>query len=272
MPRKNEEPLPSIRLSFEEEAAASLRGLFNELRQRAWRPMSAEAHIHIGEFVTKRYVDSCKKWQAKPNSQALVRIGAAEAIGTRTSPENGYDFSSCHLGDRGAICVLHALAHDPRCGSLSLAVCGLRRASTPAIGVFIELHPGLSHLDLSQNNLSYDSGESLLEALRKRAGGEKSAAEAAAEKRGGRWQASKEPFQAHASLSVNLGGTALAWDRPPAGSLWTSHGFRSTRFAPSGYEKLRGQLEETQRVVYERPHSRTPSPPTPRTRKRKPAC
>mmetsp|Transcript_93507 Transcript_93507/g.242038 ORF Transcript_93507/g.242038 Transcript_93507/m.242038 type:complete len:972 (+) Transcript_93507:56-2971(+) len=275
---KNEEPLPSIRLSFEEEAAASLRRIFDELRQRAWTPSSGEGHTSTGEFVTERYIHSCREWQVKPNSQALVRFGSAEAIGCRSSPANGYDFSTCHLGDRGAICVLHALAHDPRCSSLSLAACGLRRASAPSIGVFIEMHPGLSHLDLSQNNLSYDSGESLLEGLRKRAGDEKPTAEAATDMRGSRRLTTKEVFQARAAVSVNLGGTALAWDRagltvgPPAGSLWTSHGFRSARFAPSGYEKLRGQLDETQRVVYERPRSRTPSPSTPRTKKKKPAC
>merc|ERR1719203_2247642 len=72
-PAKDEDGLPSIRLSFEEKAAASLRKLFLELQTGgAWR--ASIATPHDSAFIKERYLQSCYTWNVKPNSQALLRI------------------------------------------------------------------------------------------------------------------------------------------------------------------------------------------------------
>jgi len=224
-------------------------------------------------------VQSCKTWSVKPNSQVmhcLMRV--EEQVKRGRTCEVEYDFSMSHIGDRGVVCVLHALAHDPYCKAISFMGCGLRRASALPISVFIELHPAVCHLNLSQNNLSYDTGECLLHGLRKRAErvlrasqvpiGGQLRPQSPSEKPTSARRSSQASAHAHMALSevtVNLGGTALAWDRtgtpmvgPPAGSLWSTQG--SSR-APFRHERLRSKLDETQGVVYSR--SRTPSPDTP---------
>merc|ERR1719412_3114093 len=103
-------------------------------------------------MVHDRYLESCKKWHVKPNSQALVRIRSADvSIGLDGKPSSTYDFGMAHLGDRGVVCALHALARDPRCAVVSFRECNLHANAAPVMAVFLELHPRLTHADLADN-------------------------------------------------------------------------------------------------------------------------
>lgn len=151
--------------------------------------------------------------------------------------------------------------------------CGLRRASALPVSVFIELHPFVCHVNLSQNNLSYESGECLLEGLRKRAtvqwgetrrqavGGRSSLGGRSSPSAGNRRKIGVQSTSGE--VTVNLGGTALAWDRttgPPPGSLLSG---RAGTTAPP-HERLRQELEETHGVVIAGSRSPSPDVPSPR--------
>mmetsp|Transcript_77511 Transcript_77511/g.250909 ORF Transcript_77511/g.250909 Transcript_77511/m.250909 type:complete len:959 (+) Transcript_77511:177-3053(+) len=289
-PRRELPPVPT----FESEAVDSLRKLFADLKEGR---KDGALLSGVAQTVRERYVESCKHWQVKPNSLALSRIEATKvSSGADGLFETAYDFSMCHIGDRGAVCLLHALAYDAQCVSVSLASCGLRRACALTLGAFIELHPRLNNLDLQQNNLSFDSGESFLASLQHRLNSSREqslrnssreqALRIAVQPSLGSSTMMKHQFTTkrqftnsprppeHRGLRVNLGGTPLAWDRsgctvgPPAGSLWAGKGETSARLAPSRYEALRQALDETARFTYARSDSRSPSPSSsPRKRK-----
>jgi len=96
-----------------------------------------------------------------------------------------YDFSGAHLGDRGVVPVLLALAQDPRLGRVRLSNCALRGASAAVLADFVRDTPMLKSVDLSGNCLSLEAGTLLAGALEER--------------------------QRHASpVEVNLTDTALA--------------------------------------------------------------
>merc|ERR1712217_1395 len=181
-------------------------------------------------------------------------------------PSVSYDFSQSHVGDRGVVCVLHAIAMDPRCSALSLRSCGLRSSSGGCIAAFAELHPRIAFLDLSHNCFSFESGELLLEALNRRSRRNTSEVPTGLP--------SAPPHQPDSPrhlgqklprVVVDVGGTALAWDRggftvgPPSGNMWAGLSDSRARFAPSEYEKLRGRLDESCKFGYDR-YDRSPSP------------
>lgn len=257
------QPLP---LPWEEEAAFSLHEFFAKLKARlASGQRTALIQSEIPGFVKERYLENCKARHVKPNSLALSRIDTLSvSAGDDSFFDTAYDFGACHLGDRGLVCLLHALAHDERCFSVSFASCTLRRASSPSLSVFMEFHPRLRFMDLQQNNLSFDCGEIILEALQRRAASSRENSKVTTQGAGRYSMTTVVPQQPQ--LKVNLGGTPLAWDRagftvgPPAGSLWAGTGANRGRLAPSSYEKLRVALDGTQRVSYQRSDSRSPSP------------
>eukprot|EP00428_Durinskia_dybowskii_P026913 CAMPEP_0170247306 /NCGR_PEP_ID=MMETSP0116_2-20130129/23441_1 /TAXON_ID=400756 /ORGANISM="Durinskia baltica, Strain CSIRO CS-38" /LENGTH=921 /DNA_ID=CAMNT_0010498185 /DNA_START=138 /DNA_END=2900 /DNA_ORIENTATION=+ len=256
--------LPSMRLAFELQAAESLRKLFET--PLSWAPSPDEPlEAELASSVRQRYIESCSAWHVKPNSQALHRIGQVSiVVGVDGELDSTYDFSTSHLGDRGAISLLHALAADPYCARVSLASCGLRRASAPSLAVFLELHQRLRDLDLSDNSLSFEAGEAILEGLNRRTVVRRKGSEAMVS------SSVRKSFmerRKRASLIINLIATPLAWDKssgftvgPPSGSLWASEGLRTARFAPSGYERLRCELDGSRKIVYVSTASRSPSP------------
>jgi len=190
----------------------------------------------------------------KPNSRALISFKTARITFDRDGQVQAlYDFGMAHLGDRGVACVLHALALDQLCTAVSLRACSLRAPSSASIAVFLELHPRLRHLDLSQNGFSYEAGELILDALQKRSNSSSPAFT----------KGQPDKLQ---PTTVHLGSTGLAWGHggltvaPPAGNLWALGDSRA-RFAPSSYEALRSRLEETNRITYNNSTgTRTPSP------------
>merc|ERR1712183_375037 len=138
-----------------------------------------------------------------------------------------------HMGDRGVVCVLHALATDERCAAVSLRACGLRSSSALAIATFAELHPRLCYMDLSHNSFSFEAGEAFLEALTRRSRG--NSKDVDAEDGAHTLPPAKKPPR----VILDIGGTALAWDRggftvgPPSGNMWAGLNDSRARFAPS---------------------------------------
>lgn len=241
--RRRKVPASGMTPSFVPAAAMSMRDVLQAL---PWPPKipSQGQEREIFFAVRERYLLSCAFWHVKPNSQALRNIASAKVadpLAAEGAPDTSYDFVRAHLGDRGVVCVLSALAHDPRCASVSLAECGLTGASAPVVACFLEYHPRVRECSLSKNGFSFEAGEVLLSALTRR------------EQRG------------LEKVSVDLGGTFLAWGRdgqtvgPPCGSLWATGAGSATaaKFAPSSYETLRSKLDGTHRVTY---GSRSPSP------------
>merc|ERR1711957_550662 len=94
------------------------------------------------------------------------------------------------------------------------------------------------------NSFSFEAGEVFLEALQKRSRGNSNGVD-------GSPPAKKPP-----RVMVDIGGTALAWDRggftvgPPSGNMWAGLNDSRARFAPSEYEKLRGELDESCKIQY----------------------
>jgi len=219
----------------------------------------------------EKYMESCALWHVKPNSHVIAQLDLVKGSeATKWLDKVSYDFANAHLGDRGVLCVLRALAEDSRCNTICFRGCGLSGASAPAVAVFLELHPMLQHADLSHNSFSHEAGEHLLSALLRRLRGW-TPSELTGTSVFPEWNQGSLAVDAVLprlpGVTVDLGGTALAWDRggltvgPPCGVMWAGHGVSRTRFAPSGYEKLRGRLDGTQRIVYEgHPHSRSQSP------------
>lgn len=253
--------------AFSERAALSLRHVLERQREMICNGTAVEVHTNptmsspgisdSSGLLRAQYVECCKDWQVKPNSQALASFETAcISFDCNGLVQASYDFGNAHLGDRGVTCVLHALALDQQCRAVSLRACSLYARSSVCIAVFLELHPRLKNLDLSQNGFSYEAGERLLNALQNR-----------------RRRSSSLPFLMEGqpgkrrNTIVELGGTALAWGHggitvaPPAGNIWSCGDFR-LQFAPSRYEALRGRLEETERITYNiRSGPRTPSLP-----------
>eukprot|EP00746_Dinoflagellata_sp_MGD_P064846 gnl/MRDRNA2_/MRDRNA2_27038_c0_seq1.p1 gnl/MRDRNA2_/MRDRNA2_27038_c0~~gnl/MRDRNA2_/MRDRNA2_27038_c0_seq1.p1 ORF type:complete len:421 (+),score=95.55 gnl/MRDRNA2_/MRDRNA2_27038_c0_seq1:179-1264(+) len=204
----------------------------------------------IKDLVEKAYLDTCSEWHVKPNSKVVATIQNAKIVFTETSPQrpftSTYDFRGAHIGDRGVICVLLALAHDVCCSNLSLEKCALHNASAPLIAEFLKLHPSLVQVDLFSNGFSFHAGQLFLRALAKRERPRGSLHDLAA-----------------ATVCVNLGETALSTNAAtgaPCGVLWSKHG----RFAPSEYGKLIDELKGTHRVRYDHviEFGEVPAPPT----------
>lgn len=173
------------------------------------------------------------------------------------------------------------LAHDHRIVSLSLRGCCLRGGSASNIAAFIELHPRLRHIDLSNNNLSYEFGEMLLEALDRRDVARKEQEEqqkrsksvastsirnsrnvpqqhvhltrTASSLGGGPRQSADSKKPMLQDVYVNLEDTWFTWDSscgrtvgPPSGNLWAAQKDCRTRLAPEGYDSLRDKLASHQ--------------------------
>lgn len=204
--------------------------------------------------VRDEYIANCQLWKVKPNSKALTCFEAKKDCTVSTKLKAVYDFGHAHLGDRGVACVLHALLVDPRQEDVSLQACALHGACASVIAAFLELHPRLRHVDLSDNYFSYEAGELLLEALTRRSRGQ--SVDMSASGADGKMETAKVLPKLQ-EVTVDLGGTALAWGRggitvgPPSGNLWAGHG----RYAPSSYEHLRCELDKTHKVQYSPAHS-----------------
>jgi len=146
--------------------------MIEELMSLAWNVVMTR--------VLDKYRQSCTKWKAKPNSQVIAeleRVAAQKGLNDQPPDETHYCFDNAHIGDRGCACILIALAADPRVSSVSFHGCCLRGGSSASLAAFIELHPHLKEIDLSNNHLSYEFGEQLLQALEKRSEYRKEGAE-----------------------------------------------------------------------------------------------
>jgi len=130
-----------------------------------YEPAIGASHSGIRDVVRDVYIQNCKEMSVKPNSLALARINVE--IMPNKCPHI-YDFSGSNVGDRGVVCLLLALAHDPHCREVSLHACGLRGASSASVATFVELSHRLERLDLSKNDLSFEAGGLILEALEMR--------------------------------------------------------------------------------------------------------
>jgi len=202
-------------------------------------PAPPQKGQEVKDLVQKEYLEACSVWHVKPNSKVLATIAHAKVLFTDCDVlkpfTTAYDFSGAHLGDRGAICVLLAMARDVSCSNLSLHKCALHNASAPLIAEFLKLHPSLVQIDLSSNAFSFHAGQLFLQALGKRERPRGSLHDLAA-----------------ATVCVNLGDTALSTkvqhtSTAPCGILWGKHG----RLAPSEYGKLIDELKDTRRVRYD---------------------
>lgn len=293
----------SIKFTQSEEAVVLLRTAFAKQIDKHNLGSTRNLEVDVAEQVRSKYLECCELWNAKPNSQVLTSLQNARPTWADDGIEIGYNFENAHLGDRGGVCLLNALALDPRISSLSLRSCCLRGGCGPVIALFIELHPKLREIDLSRNSLSYEFGELLLEALDRRAHSRRtkskhkgiSAARTAVlapadvsppskanaplprsdSKMPVSRAASKMPPTVDASVlrspskatgvvsmgevTINLEGTWFSWDRaegytvsPPCGTLWAGLSDNRSKLAPSGYEKLRKRLDNTELVQYKK--------------------
>mmetsp|Transcript_133017 Transcript_133017/g.284330 ORF Transcript_133017/g.284330 Transcript_133017/m.284330 type:complete len:785 (+) Transcript_133017:73-2427(+) len=284
-----------VKMSFAEKAAASLRDLLlTKAREREERlrreareakdyaegfshkaaPSKAGEREEMRRLVHDAYLRNCELWQTKPNSKALLCIdGATTSPGQDGEAAVTYDFGDAYLGDRGVVSALHAIAWDTSCRTLSLRACGLRHLSAPAVAAFLELHPKLSHVDLSQNSFSFEAGELIVDALTRRSRDNSLTSEPGGpaplvvkSKTSPAKLALLPDLPRLKGVTVDIGGTWLSWDRggptsgTPCGTYWAGHGDMRSCFAPSGYERLRGKLDRTKRVQYTDARSRTPSP------------
>jgi hypothetical protein len=259
----------SPKLSFHQSALTSLRSALSDQFCGATEPLeahSAKQKEDAIESVRRVYLSTCEKWHVKPNSRVLKRLQP----GRTHDEDHVYDFTDANVGDRGVFCVLFCLTFDPYCAEVSLKCCGLREPSSHLLASFIELHPRIRQLDLSQNNLSFEAGQTILNALyaRSRRGSIDPASvvhEGAATT--ATVSAALLAYVVPRPLALDLGGTALAWGRggptvgPPCGTLWAKDTHK-TRLAPSVYEDLRQCLDETKHVQYvgSSPRSRSTSP------------
>eukprot|EP00927_Polykrikos_kofoidii_P033131 TRINITY_DN28042_c0_g1_i1.p1 TRINITY_DN28042_c0_g1~~TRINITY_DN28042_c0_g1_i1.p1 ORF type:complete len:923 (+),score=141.05 TRINITY_DN28042_c0_g1_i1:53-2821(+) len=217
-------------------------------------PCSDSRHL----MAHKKYVVNCTRWKVKPNSRVIECL---RSFTMKDSDQHCFDFEGSFVGDRGVVCLLHALAFDPMCCEVSFRDCGLRGASAPSVAAFLELHPQLRHLDLSQNNISFEAGKLLLDALNRRSRGRTidfSRSPTVQEETAGKTDRlvakvgivggcinrsvdCDDVEQQNPSISsiprflpklrditVYLGETPLAWDRggytvgPPCGTIWTN--------------------------------------------------
>lgn len=255
----------SIKFAPVGEACESLRKVFaNQLAERNEGVVKLE--LEIFEEVQDKYLECCGRYNAKPNSQVLEELRRSEPVQGDDGPEISYNFENAHVGDSGCVCLLHALALDPRIVSLCLRSCCLRGGSGPVLAVFIEMHAGLRDIDLSRNSLSYEFGELLLEALHQRSRlGPRKIKVASARRSGGPRGSVMGGIMGSASMgldatrneiSVNLEGwfTGDVTDGyavgPPCGNLWAGVSDNRSKLGPSGYEKLRNRLNNTDEVKF----------------------
>lgn len=212
-----------------------------------------------------KYLECCARYNAKPNSQVLEELRRSEPVQGDDGPEVSYSFGNAHVGDSGCVCLLQALALDPRLVSLSLRGCCLRGGSGPVLAVFIEMHSGLRDIDLSRNSLSYEFGELLLEALHQRSLQAPKIKVASARRTGGPRgsimggimpSAPVGPDATRNEISVNLEGwfTGDVTDGyavgPPCGNLWAGVADNRSKLGPTGYDKLRNRLNNTEEVKF----------------------
>jgi len=277
----------SIKFVASEQASMQLRKEFNQQRDSLQRRPSfgsgGEIELSPFERVRDKYIACCNRWSAKPNSQVLATLRSAVPVLGADGVEISYNFENAHLGDRGGVCLLHALALDLRLVSLCLRGCCLRGGCGPVLAVFIEMHPKLRDIDLSLNSLSFEFGELLLDALDRRARimptlpRNKIAVQAPMQttKAPGSRCSVTSPVMVQSltptrapnfDVNVNLEGTWFTWDYtaghtvgPPCGTLWAGLKDNRSKLTPSGYEKLRDKLEKTQLIQYH-PITEKPEP------------
>ncbi|KXZ50242.1 hypothetical protein GPECTOR_17g880 [Gonium pectorale] len=95
------------------------------------------------------------------SSAAAIRDRAELAVNaildSKIREPFAYDFSRAYLGPRGLLPVLDALGRDPTFVRLSLANCGLGCSAVERLAGWLQGHPCLTSLDLS-NNLIADRG------------------------------------------------------------------------------------------------------------------
>merc|ERR1712039_677448 len=102
---------------------------------------------HRCHVVQQFYLDACFARQVKPNS-------VAQAVLNAPSPIFRIDFSGAHLGDRGVLPVLLALARVPTLAEVIFSNCALHMASVDALCDFVRFHGSLRRIDLRNNNFS----------------------------------------------------------------------------------------------------------------------
>lgn len=261
--------LSTLRPVFSDQAALTLRNaMLRDIRHSNWSP-AGKALLASKESIRNKYMMSCRYWHVKPNSLVLCRLAEPAVDDRSLGPRSVfYDFGGAHVGDRGVVCVLQALAEDAGCSRVSLRACGLHGASAPVLSAFLELHCGLRHMDLSSNGISFEAGEMILESLQRRSRGNSFV--------GGDWFSPAKPASFRLpEATVDLGFTFLdpvhgPTAGPPCGSYWADSSGNRLRgrlhVAPDDYERLGEQLDGTSKVQYGgTPRSRSPSrPPSPR--------
>lgn len=235
---------------FFSQSTAALRGemyrLFTQ-QPDLWQGKASDKEFMAQVLITvrERYARHCSFWRVKPNSRAISCIEGAEiqpAAKTTDQKElrTHYNFSTCNLGDRGTVCVLLALAHDPFVGRVSLRGCGLRQACAPVLAEFVKLHPNLEDVDLEDNNIGYAAGNLLMSALRRR------------ERR-----SSIHSFIS-TEVNLNLATTPLSFGRcggppePPCGFIDTK------TCSAEKYKILQKNLDDTGRVRFLRTRPQKP--------------
>lgn len=168
-----------FRPNFSAQAAAALRDVLLNLLVETLSPgRRSRQSVDIPTSVRERYLMSCTFWDVKADSHALARLTSAGALGgsegaaVDATPEAvSYNFTGIHVCERALVCILQALAQDPRCARISLRACQLNSISAPLLSVFLEMHPGLRHADLSRNEFCSRATESMLGGLSRRSRG-----------------------------------------------------------------------------------------------------
>ncbi|GLC41402.1 hypothetical protein PLESTB_001015100 [Pleodorina starrii] len=143
--------------AFSPVAAADLYGLME--RFPAMARMNSD-QVTRSEFV--EVLVALAPGLAPPGSSpALVRdkteIAINAMLDSKIREPYGYDFSRCYLGPRGLLPVLDALGCDSAFAHLSLANCGLGCSAVERLADWLQGHPALTSLDLT-NNVIADRG------------------------------------------------------------------------------------------------------------------
>lgn len=233
---------------FFSQSAAALRGeMYRLFTQdlKVWQGKASDSEFMVQVLITvrERYIRHCSFWRVKPNSQALACIEGAEVVETTHAQDEKrtrYDFSTCNLGDRGTVCVLLALAHDPFVGFVSLKGCGIRQACAPVLAEFLKLHPNLEDVNLENNDIGFAAGNLLLSALRRRD------------------RRSSLHDGMNADVKLNLATTPLSFGRC-GGPTEPPSGFTSPEpYSARKYELLQKKFDLTGRVRWlKTPHLKT---------------
>lgn len=167
--------------NFFDQAAAALRDmLLNLLCETHGSGRRPRHGIDIPTSVRERYLMSCSFWGVKADTHTFTRLASAEALSLAEAggsavdgvPEAvSYDFAGVPVCDGAIICILQALARDPRCARVSLRACQLTSVSAPLLAAFLEMHPGIRHVDLARNDFSPKAVRTILEGLARRSQG-----------------------------------------------------------------------------------------------------